>query len=188
MHRSSPVYKQNRQTNISLTLIWDDNRRWTNRKSIIISCLDSHSDGTHSLQSIKQQASDAMLHFSKSVHMKKQTHLHLGWTEGEYIGKFKLVHEYEYDWGLPLWICRCLHIIHKEPSLVQWYFMIHMSHVDVFMSNVLKHTCLFLSLCVCIFKLPILNQNMIILWNSYLTSSAGRHSQRWNIFSGKHKR
>ncbi len=33
---------------------------------VIISCLDSHSDGTHSLQSVRCWASDAMLYFSKS--------------------------------------------------------------------------------------------------------------------------
>ncbi len=47
---------------------------------VFISCLDSHSDGTHSLQRIHWGASDVMLHFSKSVLMKKQTpqnHLHL---------------------------------------------------------------------------------------------------------------
>ncbi len=33
---------------------------------VFISCLDSHSDGTHSLQSIHCWDSDAMLHFSKS--------------------------------------------------------------------------------------------------------------------------
>ncbi len=42
---------------------------------VLISCLDSHSDGTHSLQRIHLWASDIMLHFSKSVLMKKQTHL-----------------------------------------------------------------------------------------------------------------
>ncbi len=46
---------------------------------VFISCLDSHSDGTHSLQRIHWWASDVMLNFSKSVLMKKQTHLHLGW-------------------------------------------------------------------------------------------------------------
>ncbi len=45
---------------------------------VFISCLDSHSDGTHSLQRIHCWASDAMPNFSKSVPMKKQTHLHLG--------------------------------------------------------------------------------------------------------------
>ncbi len=48
-----------------------------------ISCLDSHSDGTHSLQ--MNTASDVMQHFSKSVLLKKQTHLHLGWPEAEHI-------------------------------------------------------------------------------------------------------
>ncbi len=49
-----------------------------------ISCLDSHFDGTHSLQRIHWSASDVMLNFSKSVPMKKQTHLNLGWPEDEY--------------------------------------------------------------------------------------------------------
>ncbi len=38
-----------------------------------ISCLDSHSDGTHSLQRIHWWASNGMLHFSKSVLMKKHS-------------------------------------------------------------------------------------------------------------------
>ncbi len=50
---------------------------------VFISCLDSHSDGTHSLQRIHWWASDEMLYFFKSVPTKKQTHLHLGWPEGE---------------------------------------------------------------------------------------------------------
>ncbi len=40
---------------------------------VFISCLDSHSDGTHSLQRIHWWASDVMLHFSKSVLMKKDS-------------------------------------------------------------------------------------------------------------------
>ncbi len=44
-----------------------------------ISCLDSHSDGTHSLQRIHWWASNIMLHFSQSFPMKKQTYLHPGW-------------------------------------------------------------------------------------------------------------
>ncbi len=42
---------------------------------MFISCLDSHSDGTHSLQSIHWWASDVQLHFSRSVLMKKQNKL-----------------------------------------------------------------------------------------------------------------
>ncbi len=45
---------------------------------VIISCLNSYSDGTHSLQRIHWWASDVMLNCFKSVLMKKQTHLHLG--------------------------------------------------------------------------------------------------------------
>ncbi len=47
------------------------------------SCLDSCSDGTHSLQSIHYWASDVMLNFWKSVPTKKQTHL--GWTEVDFL-------------------------------------------------------------------------------------------------------
>ncbi len=46
-----------------------------------ISCLDYHSDGTHSLQRIHWWAGDVMLNLSKSVQMKKQTHLHLGYGQ-----------------------------------------------------------------------------------------------------------
>ncbi len=44
-----------------------------------ISFLDSHSNGTHSLQMIHWWASDVML--SKSVPMKTQTQHHNGWSE-----------------------------------------------------------------------------------------------------------
>ncbi len=50
---------------------------------VFVSCLDSHSDGTHSLQRIHCWASDGKLHLSQSITMKKQTHLSLGWPEGE---------------------------------------------------------------------------------------------------------
>ncbi len=54
---------------------------------VFISCLVSHSDGTHSLQRIHWWESDVMLHFSKSVLMKKKTHLHLGWPKNFICGK-----------------------------------------------------------------------------------------------------
>ncbi len=44
---------------------------------VFISCLDSHSDGTHSLQRTHWWASDVMLHFSKSILMNKQSSLSL---------------------------------------------------------------------------------------------------------------
>ncbi len=43
-----------------------------------ISCLDSHSDGTHSLQRIQWWASDGMLHFYKSVQIKKLIYISEG--------------------------------------------------------------------------------------------------------------
>ncbi len=45
---------------------------------VFIIFLDSHSDGTHSLQSIHWWASDVMQHFSKSVLMEKQGNVILG--------------------------------------------------------------------------------------------------------------
>ncbi len=60
---------------------------------VFISCLDSHFDGTHSLLRIHWCACDVTLNFSKSVPMIKQTHLHLGWPEGEQIFKFSFLGE-----------------------------------------------------------------------------------------------
>ncbi len=51
---------------------------------VFISCLDSHSDGTHS-QHCHRWASDVMLNISKSILIAKQTHFHLGCPESEYI-------------------------------------------------------------------------------------------------------
>ncbi len=44
---------------------------------VLMSCLDSHSDGTHSLQSIHWWASDAILDFSKS---DEETNSSTSWT------------------------------------------------------------------------------------------------------------
>ncbi len=44
-------------------------------------CLDSHSDGTYSLQMIHYWTNYVMLLSSKSVLMKNQINLHLGWPE-----------------------------------------------------------------------------------------------------------
>ncbi len=48
-----------------------DVNRWTGVVWIIVMFYHSHSDGTHSLQSIHWWANDAMLYFSKSLLMKK---------------------------------------------------------------------------------------------------------------------
>ncbi len=47
---------------------------------VFISCLDSHSDGTHSLQSIHWWASNATY---IAVPMENKSHIHLGWSKGE---------------------------------------------------------------------------------------------------------
>ncbi len=46
---------------------------------VFISCLDSHSDGTHSLQRIHCWASDVMLHFSKSDEETNSSTSWLAW-------------------------------------------------------------------------------------------------------------
>jgi len=48
---------------------------------VLIRCLSSCSDGTHSLQRIHWWANYIILNLSKSVAVKKQPHLHLRWTE-----------------------------------------------------------------------------------------------------------
>ncbi len=62
---------------------------------VFISCLDSHSDGTHSLQKIHCRASDVMLNFSKSVPINKQMKLdHVGWPVCESIlSRFSVLDE-----------------------------------------------------------------------------------------------
>ncbi len=47
--------------------------QWIHSCDVFISCLDSHSDGTHLLQRIHWWASDLMLNLSKSAPKKKQT-------------------------------------------------------------------------------------------------------------------
>ncbi len=68
---------------------------WESKKLIKTSQLStSISDGTHSLQRIYWWENNVMLNFSKSVLIKKQSHLHLGWPEGKYISsKFSFLGE-----------------------------------------------------------------------------------------------
>ncbi len=65
-----------------------DNRSTPTTKAIrlrlqtwYVSCLDSHSDGSHSLQMIHWWTINAMLNFSKSVLMKKLNNLYLEWPD-----------------------------------------------------------------------------------------------------------
>ncbi len=62
---------------------------------VFISCLDSYSDGTHSLQRIHWWASDVKLNFSKSVLMKKQTQIYI--LDGLRVNHFsaKAIREYQ---------------------------------------------------------------------------------------------
>ncbi len=80
---------------------------------VFISCLVSHSDGTHSLQRIHWRARDAMLHFSKSDPMKK-THQHLmewGWANLHFFVNcsFKGIiwcdFNFYFLWSVTSWLC-----------------------------------------------------------------------------------
>ncbi len=55
--RNRPIQITDRSIGASLLVDYFD---------VFISCLDSNSDGTHSLQTIRQWANEGMLHFSKS--------------------------------------------------------------------------------------------------------------------------
>ncbi len=58
---------------------------------VFISCLDSHSDGTHSLQSIHCWDTDAMLHFSKS---DEETNSSTSWMAWGWV--------FIFGWTIPL--------------------------------------------------------------------------------------
>ncbi len=66
-----------------------------------ISCLDSHSDGTHSLQRIHWWTSE--IHFSKPIPMTEQTHLHPELPEGEYI----FLGDFNFLWSITLQYTQC---------------------------------------------------------------------------------
>ncbi len=84
MHRSTIVYKQ-KQSKRCL-------------KKCTGGCLCERTTG-HGLFVLVEHwwASDVMLNFSKSVHTKKQTHLHLVLPEGEYIK-----HIFIFEWTISL--------------------------------------------------------------------------------------
>ncbi len=63
----------------------------------VVSCLDSHSDGTHSLQMIYCWDSDAMLHFSKS---DEETNSSTSWMAWEFSFLEKKNH---FRWTIPIW-------------------------------------------------------------------------------------
>ncbi len=102
---------------------------------VFISCLDSHSDGTHSLQRIIAWASDGMLHFSKSVPIKKQAYLHI-WSEGDFSANFHFWVNYSFKWHL------VLHNIIILQEMTTYYQRI-IFFINFVMSVVLVGLCLF---------------------------------------------
>ncbi len=85
----------------------------------------SHSDGTHSLHRIPLWASVIMLNVSKSVLIKSQINLHLGWVHFQQM--------FIIGWTIPLNVVvliqsECsLSVIEWRPSYANWYHVIMMS-------------------------------------------------------------
>ncbi len=67
---------------------------------VFISCLVSHSDGTHSLQSIHCSDSDAMLHFSKSDEETNSSTSWMIWGWAHFQQMFF------FGWTTPLTYCK----------------------------------------------------------------------------------
>ncbi len=63
---------------------------------VFISCLDSHSDGTHSLQRIHWWTSDVMLHFSKS---DEETNSSVSWMAWRCVNQQQI---FSFGWTIPL--------------------------------------------------------------------------------------
>ncbi len=68
---------------------------------VFISCLDSHSDGTHSLQKIHWWASDVMLHFSRS-NEETNTYILNGLIESTFSAKNKQTKKNNYNIVQPI--------------------------------------------------------------------------------------
>ncbi len=85
----------------------------------------SHSDGTHSLHRIHLWASVIMLNVSKSVLIKSQIQIHLGWVHFQQM--------FIIGWTIPLNVVvliqsKCsLSVIEWKPSYANWYHVIMMS-------------------------------------------------------------
>ncbi len=83
---------------------------------VFISCLDSHSDGTHSLQSIHWWISDGILHFSKSDEETNSATSQMAWewAHTQQIITFRWTIHFKYL------ICRSWHHSHYYKHL--FYF------------------------------------------------------------------
>ncbi len=79
---------------------------------VFISCLDSHSDGTHSLQSIHCWASDGMLHFSKSDEETNSSTSWMIWGRGH----FQLI--FILGWSISISEMLCWHSRARSETLV----------------------------------------------------------------------
>ncbi len=79
---------------------------------VFISCLDSHSDGTHSLQSIHCWDTDAVTHFSKSDEETNSSTSWMAWGGGHLYQVFIFV------WTIPLITKEIWHVTIHPSDLV----------------------------------------------------------------------
>ncbi len=94
---------------------------------VFISCLDSHSDGTHSLQRIHLWASDEMLHFSKS---DEETNSSTFWMAWEWVHFQQIL---IFGWTIPLTSMKHFHcklFIVKKGSIDFWNLLFHPSNTS----------------------------------------------------------
>ncbi len=85
-----------------------------------ISCLNSHSDGTHSLKRIHWWASDVMLNFSKSVLIKKSE------VRKSFITKYVYTHK-EFDRKKQSHLIYILDGLRVSTFLANFYFLVNYS-------------------------------------------------------------
>ncbi len=131
---------------------------------VFISFLDSHSDGTPSLQRIYWWAKDVILNFPKSVLMKKQTHLYLRRRTGGYKFPYNLLTPYT------RLACHVQGSITEHHIFVEWISVFEQIGWQIlwfyeFVTNSLSLFCAFL-VQVRLYKL-IQNRQLVILMNTH---------------------
>ncbi len=133
---------------------------------VFISCLDSHSDGTHSLQRIYWWASAVMLNFTQSGLLKTQAHLHLGWPAGEqnfskfsFLGELLFQHWTVFAWCwtvMSWWVMKsCIWVfqewcrVRRPCRCVSWSFSL--PEVRVHCSVFLIHSVIHILTCITLY-------------------------------------
>ncbi len=138
---------------------------------VFISCLDSHSDGTHSLQRIHCWANDVMLHFSKS---DEETNSPTSWMTWEWVYfKFWLNYSFKND---------CLRIVlltrAADKRGVQFSGQQRIRHVSQKLFEQRRHV---------MNTVPLVQNNIGTLIEGFtklnVTTNTRQHCENWHIHS-----